>query len=100
MGIVVGTEYVVGTIMPNIGFIPCRCNNGARIVVLKTNATSSTAMASGSKKPQRFNNDGLYPVDVAKGLYRQTLEAREARWLAEGKIGVGQEKIDQLVAGL
>lgn len=113
MNVQVGGEYVLGRII-GAGLAPCQCNSeynpdhACRVTIASVGRKYAKALVTGYTKPTQVgsglavnsNDSGLWEIEVAKASYRAALEAREAKWTAEGVKGLGQKRIDQLVAEL
>lgn len=105
----VGKEYVLGSML-GAGLVPCSCNpepHSCRVLIASVGRKYARAVITGYTKPTQVgsglvvnSDDGLWEIDEAKRLYRAGLEARDAKWVAEGVKGLGQARIDQLVEGL
>ena len=109
----VGKEYVLGSVV-GAGLAPCQCNSEyspkhpCRLVVTSVGRKYVKALISGYSKPTTVGSGlelnsgfGLWEIDIAKASYRAGLEARDAKWAAEGAdCMLGKKRIDYLVESL
>lgn len=104
----VGQEYVYGTKIASLGFVPCSCNSvyspahPCRVVVVSVGRTRAKVKMTGDTgtKMTAVHFAALHEIEEAKVMYRASLEEREAMWKAKGEKGLGQAFVDKCVEEL
>lgn len=99
--LVQGKEYVFGFYSDRLGFVPTQCNSGTcRLVVEKAGRKFVSVRLKSGSIDKNYDGEGFFEIDVAKKLYRESLEKREASWASKGVEGLGKARVNELVEQL